>query len=378
MLQNEVILINTSAPLRNYMKRRPTHYAEILSRTNRVINISSAPLKHYFRFKNTCRWEEKIFFRLPGTKSVMIQKLNKKLYVRFLKKSVKDLPRKPILWNFYSGNFDMVKSMPNKISVLEICDDTPEFFRDNPEKYQYVRENENKMAGFVDVVFTVSDYLKEKRISLRPDIKVIRNGVNYEDFADVPGLSRTPSDELYSLTPPIVGYTGAVSHWFDFGLVGEVAGKLPDVHFVFVGRILPEKKESVKRLSEKSNILFLGERPYPELPHYLKYFDLAHIPFVSNELVRGVNPIKLYEYLAAGKRVVSTPMPEVGAYQREGVIEVADGAEEYALALERMLRAKAEKYIETCQRMARENTWEARVEEAGKIIRQRMKELNKT
>lgn len=378
MLQNEVILINTSAPLRNYMKRRPTHYAEILSRTNRVINISSAPLNHYFRFKNTCKWEEKIFFRLPGTKSVMIQKLNKKLYTKFLKKSVKDLPRKPVLWNFYSGNFDVVKSTPNKISVLEICDDTPEFFRDNPEKYQYVRENENKMAEFVDVVFTVSDYLKEKRISLRPDIKVIRNGVNYEDFADVPRLSRTPSDELYSLTPPIVGYTGAVSHWFDFGLAGEVAGKLPDVHFVFVGRILPEKKESVKRLSDKSNILFLGERPYPELPHYLKYFDLAHIPFVSNELVRGVNPIKLYEYLAAGKRVVSTPMPEVVAFQRDGVIEVADGAEEYALALERMLRAKAEMYTETCQRMARENTWEARVEEACKIVRQRMKELNKT
>jgi len=375
MLRNEIIIINTSMPLKNYMKRRPTHYAEILSRSNRVINISSASIRHYSRFTNSCSWEEKIFFRLPGTRFRIIQKLNRWLYGIFFLRVVKCLPQKPILWYFYSGNYDIVKSLPNKISILEICDDTPEFFADKSEIYKEVKQNEDKMTEMVDIVFTVSDHLKQKKTALRPDIKVIRNGVVFEDFADTPTLPHNPTDELFNLKGPVVGYCGAVAKWFDFDLVEVVANKLRDVHFVFLGRISPDKQPIVARLNGKPNIHFLGEKPYDQLPHYLKYFELAHIPFIINELVAGVNPIKFYEYLAAGKRIVATPFPEIVLYHRNGVVESASGVEEYGQVIKRMLDRKAGDYTKACQDIAKENSWEARVEMACKIIEQKMEEI---
>lgn len=357
------------------MKRRPTHYAEILSRSNRIVNISSSSIRHYFRFTNSCSWEEKIFFRLPGTRFQIMQKLNKWLYGIFFRRVVKSLPDKPILWYFYSGNYDIVKSLPNKVSILEICDDTPEFFADKPELYRKVKQNEDKMTEMVDLVFTISDHLKRKKIALRPDIRVIRNGVVFEDFALTPTLPRNPTDELFNIKAPIVGYCGAVSKWFDFDLVEAVANKLSDVYFVFVGRILPEKQVIVAKLNDKPNIHFLGEKPYVELPHYLKYFELTHIPFIINDLVASVNPIKFYEYLAAGKRVISTPLPELALCQREGIVETASGPESYSHAIENMLAKKAVDYITACQDIARGNSWEARVETACEAVEQKLAAL---
>ena len=356
------------------MKRRPSHYAEILLRSNRVINVSSTSIRHYFRFKKKCSWEEKIFFRLLGTRFRIIQELNKLLYGIFFKRIVKSLPQEPILWYFYSGNYDIVKSLPYKISILEICDDTPQFFADNPRFYKEVKENEDKMTQMADIVFTVSDHLKKKKIALRPDIELIRNGVVLEDFADVAKLSHNPYDELYNLKPPIVGYSGAVSNWFDFHLVEEVADKLKNVNFVFVGRISPEQGLITQRLNTRPNIHFLGEKLYEELPHYLKYFELAHIPFSMNELVASVNPIKLYEYLAGGKRVVSTPLPEVIFYRKAGIVEAASGAEAYSQAIEKMLAENAGDYITTCQGIAKENRWQTRVESASEIVKQKIME----
>ena len=80
---------------------------------------------------------------------------------------------------------------------------------------------------------TIQHQLKQKKKAIRPDIQVVRNGIIYEDFKDVSNLSRAPSDELFQLKPPIVGYTGAVSKWFDFELIESTADRLKDINFVF-------------------------------------------------------------------------------------------------------------------------------------------------
>jgi len=274
------------------------------------------------------------------------------------------LPKEPILWHFYSGNYDLVKSLPKKLSILEICDDTPEFFADNPDIHDEVMKNEDGMTLSVDVVFTISEYLREKKQALRPDIKVIRNGVIYEDFCHVPDLPRGPKDELFPLKPPIVGYTGAVSKWFDFELIESIADTLKHVNFVFIGRIAPNQQTTAQKLNSRPNIQFLGERLYEELPHYMKYFNIAQIPFIINDLILSVNPIKLYEYLAAGLRVVATPLPEVVHYAQGGIIETAGESGEYSRVIDKLLAEKDRIHTKACQQIARENSWQARVETA--------------
>lgn len=369
MFENETIIIETWAPLRNYMKRRPTHYAELLARNNRVINVSSAPLSHYFRYRDHRPWEEKIFFRLHGTRFALIRKINDLLYKRHFERVIAKLDQKPLLWHFTSLNYHLVKSVPARVRVLEICDDTPEYFAVDPEKYNYVKKSEEDMTLLADVVFTISDNLKQKRSYLRNDVQVVRNGVRYEDFCHVPGLAREPGDLLYHLAPPLAGYCGAISKWLDYGLIRDLAIAAPEVNFVFAGRIAPEVAQKVESLSDLPNLHFVGERPYSELPHLIKYFDVCLIPFVIDELIKSVNPIKLYEYLAAGRKTLSTPLPEVVASRKEGIIETAEGAEEFCRTLKHMLGADPALAVAECQRIARDHTWEQRVESACEAIR---------
>jgi glycosyltransferase involved in cell wall biosynthesis len=373
MLKNEILIINTSGPLRNYMKRRPSHYAEILSQHNRVINISWVKRIEKAKFTaNKPKWEEQIFFRLPGTRFRVIHRLNTFLYKMHIKRFIKSLPHQPILWHFYSGNFDLYKDIDCKLSVLEICDDTPEFFAGDLEKCEEVKKNENRMTQHVDVVFTISEYLQEKRAKLRPDIEVIRNGVVVEDFSGVHSLEKQVRDELFLLKPPIVGYTGAISLWFDFDLVEQAARQLPEVNFVFVGRIIPENRSTVIELNKKENIFFLGEKDYQDLPHYLKYFDVTLIPFKINELIKSVNPIKLYEYLAAGKPVVSTPLPEVIRYKKKGIIEIIDDPVSFAKVFKMILANWDDDKRGICLKIAQDNTWQKRVSQACSIIEKKL------
>jgi len=377
MLQNEIIIINTSMPLRNYMKRRPTHYAEILSRKNRVINLSSTSIRNKLKPSVKYPWEEKIFYRFPGEYFFIIQKVNKILFKIFVKNLIRKLDQRPIIWNFYSGNYDVISSIPNKICILEICDDTPEFFAHDIKSYKRIKNCEEKMIKNADIVFTVSENLKRKRSSIRSDIKVVRNGAVYEDFKIIPKLHPNPSDELYEFNHPIVGYFGAISRWLDYNLIEELADKLKSVHFIYIGRISKELKSKVEKLNNKNNIHFLGEKSYEEIPSYMKYFSLCHIPFKINELTASVNPIKLYEYLAAGKRVVSTPIPEVILFQKSGIVEVASGVKNYVFKIQGMLTKKSSDYMKSCQNIAILNTWESRVEKACYFIKLKLsKESN--
>lgn len=368
MLKGEVIIFNTSMPLRNYMKRRPSHYAEILSKENQVVNLSSTSIRNLFKFRKSVPWQEQIFFRFPGTRSRWVRSLNEWRYRRFTKKVVKKLKQKPILWHFYSGNYVVMRDLDSRLSILEICDDTPEFFAGSQKRFKEVEEKEQQLARDVDIVFTVSETLRQKRRLIRPDIHVVRNGVTAGDFEDIPNLGRSPSDELFSMKNPIVGYVGAVAHWLDFELVEGTAKQLSDVEFVFLGRIAPDVLGKVEGLRRLANLHFLGERPYEELPAYLKYFDLTHIPFVLSPLVLGVNPIKLYEYLAAGKRVVSTPLPEVVMYESRGLVETAKGSDNYSKAIRKMLEQKPADFVSLCQRIAAKNSWTARVQSACDIV----------
>ena len=119
---------------------------------------------------------------------------------------------------------------------------------------------------------------------------------------------------------PIAGYYGALARWFDYELLRETARLRPDWSFVLIG---PDHDGSLARskLDRLPNVHWLGPRPYLALPGYLHRFDVATIPFAINDITLATSPLKLYEYFAAGRPVISTPMPECAAFA-----EVSDRA----------------------------------------------------
>ena len=147
-------------------------------------------------------------------------------------------------------------------------------------------------------------------------------------------------------------------------MLAEAARAHPEWAFVLIGPV----DTDVSLLSSLTSVLLTGRRPYSELPAYLGCFDIAVIPFRINSLTTGVNPVKLYEYLAAGRPVVSSDLPEVRAFRPQ--VAIANSSAEFVSRLEEELAAdspgkRAERLL-----LAGEHSWSARAEAAAGAVEQ--------
>jgi glycosyltransferase involved in cell wall biosynthesis len=211
-----------------------------------------------------------------------------------------------------------------------------------------------------EVVTATASQLHESLQPLRPDVILSPNAVDFSFMQRRLAETSAPPEELARFVQHgrrIVGYYGALAKWLDYALLADAAGLRPQYQFVLVG---PEYDSALQRsrLLDLPNVSWLGARPYASLPAYLRYFDVAVIPFKLNAVTQAVSPIKLYEYLAAGKPVVATPTRECMGIA--GVL-LASRAEEFAARLdEALVMGAAPAYQAQAVQFAAENTWEAR------------------
>jgi glycosyltransferase involved in cell wall biosynthesis len=169
-------------------------------------------------------------------------------------------------------------------------------------------------------------------------------------------------DDVAHLPRPILGFFGLIQDWVDIELLAEVARRRPTWSIVLIGDLATASKPRV----ETDNLHVLGRRPYEDLPGYCRVFDIGLIPFRVNELTRNVNPIKLREYLAAGLPVVSTPLPEVAAY--EPLVYIADGVDAFVGACERAMADDGPELVARRQAAMQQETWRAKVERLSELV----------
>jgi len=169
---------------------------------------------------------------------------------------------------------------------------------------------------------------------------LIRNGCEFERFAAV---NRQPS-----CLAPVIGYVGAISTWFDFELLLAVAEREPKWNFVLVGATVGAEE---KKANLPANVKFVGEIPYSDVPGMLSTFDVCVIPFVVSPLTIATNPVKLYEYLAAGCPIVATPLPELAGLEAVDV-HCAENAPTFAEAIRKLLPNARD-----AESVARRRTW---------------------
>lgn len=215
-----------------------------------------------------------------------------------------------------------------------------------------IEEVENNLIKKADLVISSSSRLEVKAKRINRNTILVKNAAEFEHFNNI-----YPNGKLdFIKNKVIIGYYGAIGEWFDMELVEYCAKKKPDWCFVLIGRITTDE---ITRISELKNVFLLGEKKYRELPGYLYYFDVCIIPFKITPLTLATNPVKFYEYISAGKPVVSVRLPEVEFYKN--YCYLADTKEEFLYMLEKALIEKEDKEkIEERIKLARENTWESR------------------
>ncbi len=165
----------------------------------------------------------------------------------------------------------------------------------------------------------------------------------------------------------ILGYYGAVAKWYDYELVKKVANMKKNWLWVIVG-INYDGTLDKSGILDIENVLYIPPQPYKLLPSFLKAFDIATIPFIINEITLSTSPVKLFEYMASGKPIIASKMPECLKYES---VKTYSDADEFVKYAEELLKLKADdKYWKILDQDARNNTWDAKTDEILESIKE--------
>ena len=195
----------------------------------------------------------------------------------------------------------------------------------------------------------LADGLRARRPAL--EVTTIRNGVDCADFHPRGGAARRPRD-LPPTGRPLVGFVGALYEWLDWALVRKIASEFDEVDFVFVG---PKTGGSAPPRGE--NLFYTGPKPYADVPAYIEACDVCWVPFKSGDVASAANPVKIYEYLAMGKPVVSTPIADPQSFA--GRVAFAEGASAVAAELARAIGRREGPDLAGIE-YAKANSWDRR------------------
>ncbi len=221
-----------------------------------------------------------------------------------------------------------------------------------------MRARHDWLLAEADLVSVTADRLEEQILPVRRAPYVMCPNAADVDHFRVPAKPPAP-DEMAPIAArgPIIGYYGALAKWFDYGLLRRVAMDRPDYQIVLIGvdydRSL--EKAGIHRLP---NVHLLGPRPYEKLARYAAWFDVATIPFLINEVTESTSPIKLFEYMAARKPIVTTNLRECRKYKS---VLIGESHAHFVTQLDRALSLQRDKdYLATLDREADDNSWRHR------------------
>jgi len=240
--------------------------------------------------------------------------------------------------------------LPSGLVVYDCLDAVAAFRPHQPE----VEAAEAALAARADLVLATTRELEARMRRHNARTVLVPNAADFEHFAREIAPAEIPAD-LRALPRPVVGYVGEVASWLDTGLVNGLAARHPAWSIALIGPATAE----ARRTLTAPNVHLLGRRPYADLPRYLAGFDCCLIPFRACPLTAAVSPVKLYEYLAAGRPVVSTPLPSVLPFA--GAVLVAAGRRFLEAVDEAVAGAGDAAAAAARRRRVHTHTWDQRV-----------------
>lgn len=304
-----------------------------------------------------------------------VTKLNKKLLEYQFSKQIDEIGLRKdnlVAWISDPIQEEYLGLVNEKLSIYDCYDDYfayagNSFFRN----INQLILQENRILKNVDIVFTVSKELYEKKSKINKNTYLISNAVDTELFGKASDELTSVPSKLLDVPRPIIGMVGNLHHRIDFELIRNIAVTHPEWSLVIVGDwVRAHRKiinsDLIKHLKRKRNVHWMGHQPLEMLPNYLKAFDICLIPYaVGNPFNISCSPLKLYEYLATGKPIVSTNLPSVKEYS--DVIQIGRNYSEFEKGIILALTENG-KFQEMRKQIAKDNAWDNRAREIFNIF----------
>jgi glycosyltransferase involved in cell wall biosynthesis len=247
--------------------------------------------------------------QIPLHRFGWVRRLNRALMLHTLRRTLARLGvRAPVTWFVVPHLAGVVGQLGERLSVYYCIDDYASLPDVDAPAVRAMDEELTRRAG---LVFVASETLLASKRRLNPETYLSPHGVDFAHFVRAQDPDLAVPDDVAALPRPVVGFFGLIERWIDLGLVDWLAGQRPEWTFLMIGRVAVPDAEVPRR----ANVVYLGRRPYEELPAYGKAFSAALIPYYLTPQVLHANPIKLREYLAMGKPIVSVSTPEIEKFR---------------------------------------------------------------
>jgi glycosyltransferase involved in cell wall biosynthesis len=269
-----------------------------------------------------------------------------------------------VLWVYEYQWVRFLKHLERRLLIYDCVDEHSEY--PFMKGKAYVTQRETRLLAMADIVLVTAHGLLESKKRYNPHTYCVPNGVDFALFSREYSQEEIPR-EMRALARPIVLYAGALHPWLDVDLLRFAATKKPSWSFVLLG---PDFMNLKAALADIKNIHCIGYKEQKDMPAYLAASSVCIIPFKMNKLTENVNPLKAYEYLAAGKPVVSMRMPELDTL--EGKVHTASSHEAFVGALEYALAHDNEQARRERREVAKKFSWELLLEKASVIIQERI------
>jgi glycosyltransferase involved in cell wall biosynthesis len=248
----------------------------------------------------------------------------------------------PILWIYCPEYSEALGKIPHKRLVFDLADDLAAY-NTNVRRYRYISSCVDKLARKADLMVVTSPTLLDKYRNKTEKCVFVPNGFDEKLFDGKP--KPVPSD-LAGIPRPVIGFVGVLFSFLDYDMIYDAATAIPEASFVFVGPVEKSGRAGVERLETLSNTYFLGRKPKHDIPAYVSNFDVCINPFKVDNVSRSASPLKVIEYLACGKPVVSAPMEGLSRAEVGKWIRFAE-RDHFAAALAKALSGLAAAEIDT-------------------------------
>ncbi|MDP2905991.1 MAG: glycosyltransferase [Candidatus Omnitrophota bacterium] len=298
---------------------------------------------------------------------LFINRINQGLLLYCLKKLVKKLNfKRPILWVYCAGSAELLGKLEEKLSVYYCLDDFSSEIP-NERRKKVMQSLERKLLTDSDIAFACTYSLCEQRKGICPDIHFVRNGVDAGSFAVKIGPGKGPED-IRRIPSPRIGLVGTFDSRIDTGLIFFIAGQKPQWQIILIGSNTP-KGFDIRELNKHRNIHYLGFKKNELIAAYINQMDICIIPYHTHGFNRHLFPLKTWEYLAAGKPVVSTALPELDFLK--DVIYIAADKNKFVAGIQELL-SKGNDNFQAGIDIANSNSWAALAKEIARHITQKL------
>lgn len=370
---------------RSPIKTSKQMVARSLARANDVLYVEPAPLtldplvkpaerSRYFEYRRGIQdlgaGEPKLLVPPPfrqamDTRWEFLDRWNQRRLGRFIREAVRAFTCDRLVLVSFVYNAAIIAHELRPDAFAYYCVDIHSELRIPYARAETVERIEAQTVARADLVFAISKPLVERLGERHPRVIHAPHGVESALFARAAAPGPVHAD-LAAIPVPRLGFVGVLAHWLDYELLTGIARARPDWHLCLIGPVGPHVDISPVRAH--SNIHLLGQRDRAELPAFLRGFDVCLVPFLVNELTINSSPLKAYEYVAAGRPVVSSRLPELAEFAPP--IRIADGLDGWIAEIDRALGDWTAEDAAASVALGDTLSWDGRVDRVEARIRE--------